>query len=652
MMAEIDQRIAVARSNSEGVIDEVEFAKLEKWAQGYQGISNSLYREAIDYIGDFKTNNTESIDKNIAFGELLQQAQTYGSNPTNGVTDLIIQQNSWLTDEQKGQLDEARLKAGPEATLGKEDINRKWVQSRVLEYYKGRSKAQDVDSLVDQSLHYAAMGASANWQATYEDYLNQGLKPVQAAGKAYNDTMIMIKDQQTQGGEYQFVEAGAATDEKGYVQGFSYGNMRAGQTKNYNALLSEIQEAPKLLEQKLYLDPGFLRIQRTAVENGDAITYNGFINEIANRTNTPAFEVLNKQLKYFFGADAPEIQKGAIDELKYRVKDNPALDSLLTKPTQVGINTAIIGSGNAISTVRRGTDGEKDIQSLASLAGFKAPPLAAAMWALETGRGAKVHGPNALFNIKSEDGQGTRTTTKEYINGQWVNTPASFKNYESPLESVNDLKAWTENAPGFNEASTYREAIQAIYDAGYATDPKYVPKVLDILGGMGINPDGTIYQHNGSVNNDPTYMRPAVQKVFYETGNIMAPGMAPSEHLDVKQEDNPKTSENEALAFFPEDALKNYVVVEDPEFGDISLSGLAKAFYKNGRPANTTFYAPRAYRNGTHLGWDYPTANGSKLRLKGGARVVGGYNTQFGYKAIIELPDGKRFAFLHGSKAQ
>ena len=462
----------------------------------------------------------------------------------------------------------------------------------------------------------------------------------------------MIKDQQTQGGSYQYVEAGATKGYQGYVNGFSYGSMKPGSTKNYNGLLTEIQQAPKLLEQKLYLDPGFLRIQRTAVENGDAITYNGFINEIANRTNTPAFEVLNKQMKYFFGADAPEIQKGAIDELKYRVKDNPALDSLLTKPTQVGINTAIIGSGNAISTVRKGTDGEKDIQSLAALAGFKAPPLAAAMWALETGRGAKVHGPNALFNIKSEDGQGTRTTTKEYINGQWVATPASFKTYGSPLESVNDLKAWAENAPGFNEANTYREAIQAIYDAGYATDPKYVSKTLDILAGMGFNPDGAIYQHTGSVNNDPTYMRPAVQKVFYETGNIMAPGMAPSEHLDVKQADNPNTPENEALAFFPEDALKNYVVVEDAEFGDISLSGLAKAYYKNGRPYNTTFYAPRAYRNGTHLGWDYPTANGSKLRLKGGARVVGGYNTQFGYKAIIELPDGKRFAFLHGSKAQ
>ena len=42
------------------------------------------------------------------------------------------------------------------------------------------------------------------------------------------------------------------------------------------------------------------------------------------------------------------------------------------------------------------------------------------------------------------------------------------------------------------------------------------------------------------------------------------------------------------------------------------------------------------------------TANNSNVYLKNGAKVVGGFATEWGYKRIIQLPDGRRFAFLHG----
>lgn len=646
MQSEIQELLAGAELN-DGTLDPTEMIRIQRWARKNYAENPNLKKQALDILGQYDTYAEEKEDRALEYQQLVNLAQS------GELTALDIQQNSgWLTTDQEKELNTFIIpyQTAEEAKDG--GFNRKAFVKQVRELYRKQAKFNDVGKSNDPSIDLAAIAQGKKFDLRVQELLQDPSVPrEQIFFQATKDQLVQFrKDIIDPDSDFYLVDSSKGGT-NAYVQGYSLGNLTANQRQNYDQIKREVIADPSLLKENVYLGNNVAQSLKTQVKNGQKVSYTQWIVDIAKATNKQPFEVLNDQFEAF-GYDE-RIKPGAFDKLIEVSKPNPYLDNLLKKPTQIGINTAIISTGNAVSTVRKGQQGMQDVQSLATLAQFKAPPLAAAMWALETGRGQTVHGPNALFNITSNDGQGTRRVVREFINGQWVMMPQTFKNYASPLESVKDLKAWADKAPGFNEAGTYREAIQAIYDAGYATSPSYVQSIVDILKGMGVNPDAPIYQHNGPVSNDPTYMTPAMQQVFYETGDIMA-GMAPSQHVDVKQADNPKTPDvNEALAFFPETALDDYVVVEDPQFGDTSLSGLAKSFYgPGGRPYNTTFYAPRAYRNGTHLGWDYPTANGTKLRLKGGARVVGGYDTEFGYKAIIELPDGKRFSFLHGYKPQ
>ncbi|NBS70524.1 hypothetical protein EBT31_16665, partial [bacterium] len=51
---------------------------------------------------------------------------------------------------------------------------------------------------------------------------------------------------------------------------------------------------------------------------------------------------------------------------------------------------------------------------------------------------------------------------------------------------------------------------------------------------------------------------------------------------------------------------------------------------------------------GSH-GIDYPTAKGTKLFIKNGARIISKARTAHGDKVVVQLPDGRRFSFLHGN---
>jgi hypothetical protein len=126
-------------------------------------------------------------------------------------------------------------------------------------------------------------------------------------------------------------------------------------------------------------------------------------------------------------------------------------------------------------------------------------------------------------------------------------------------------------------------------------------------------------------------MRPTLA---YITDNIGPTSTGP--HLDVKQQDNPNTPTNEFAREFSAKALDNFVVVDDPQFGRVPLSRI---------PVTDTFAGHVA--RGSH-GIDYGTAKGSKVFLQNGARIVSKTRTQHGDKLVIQLPDGRRFSFLHG----
>lgn len=111
------------------------------------------------------------------------------------------------------------------------------------------------------------------------------------------------------------------------------------------------------------------------------------------------------------------------------------------------------------------------------------PELIFAQSALESGWG--LHAPNNnYFGIK---GPGGSQSTKEFVNGQWVDTNASFRGYSSMADSV---QGWVDfitgnlrykNVPGAGDANAQAQALQR---AGYATDPAYAQKIGGIMNSL------------------------------------------------------------------------------------------------------------------------------------------------------------------------
>lgn len=605
-----------------------------------------ILQEVNDIIDGFGVDDAAKLDKDQQFA-LMEQAGNEGT-----LTELDIQQNmNWLTKDQQKSLLSLVDQFNP-SSPSQEGYKRADIEKEAKAMFRQKLDALDLGKGIDPSVDWAVTEVGDYYVSQFKKLQSDPkLTLDQIAVEAKKNTMDYLSAGMSDPkNPFYVVEADKSAGTQGYVKNFKSGNYSIAQTTNTAQQINNINSNPSLLSTQVFLSNKYLADIEGDIKNGRMITYTPWVNQIASITNQQPFEVINQQLAA--AKSDQKIEPGSFDKLNEVVQISPKLKAMLAEPTSSRVNAAIIGSDNAPGTVRRGRDGEQDVMQLSKLSGFRAPPLAAAMWAIETGRGKTVHGPNALFNIKSKDGKGTTTTTREFINGQWISQTATWANYNSPLESTQALTDWANKAPGFKGAKTYRQAIEAIYNAGYATDPEYVPKVLRVLNDMGYSPDDPIIEHKGTQATNPNSMSPTLRTVaFYRTGDVMAPGMAPSEHLDVKQVDNPNTREDESNAYFEADALDNYVEVDDPKFGKVGPEELTNKFYgKGNRPASMGFYAPRKYRNGTHLGWDYPTANGSTLHLKNGARVVGGYQTSFGYKAIIELPNGKRFSFLHGYK--
>lgn len=94
---------------------------------------------------------------------------------------------------------------------------------------------------------------------------------------------------------------------------------------------------------------------------------------------------------------------------------------------------------------------------------------------------------NALFGIKAtKDWKGktlTRKTT-EYEDGKKVQVEAEFRAYDTWEDSVKDhsafLKKYKRYAKVIGETD-YKEACKAVAAAGYATDPEYAKKLIELI---------------------------------------------------------------------------------------------------------------------------------------------------------------------------
>ena len=109
--------------------------------------------------------------------------------------------------------------------------------------------------------------------------------------------------------------------------------------------------------------------------------------------------------------------------------------------------------------------------------------------ALESGWGSRVKGNN-LMGIKShgEEG-GLDVVTHEVVNGKRVKLTDSFRQYDSPEDSIRGygkfLKA-NSRYKHFLRAGAENEDAQlsALQTSGYATDPIYAQKLKNIMNGL------------------------------------------------------------------------------------------------------------------------------------------------------------------------
>lgn len=191
--------------------------------------------------------------------------------------------------------------------------------------------------------------------------------------------------------------------------------------------------------------------------------------------------------------DAQEMAKyGARSQEEMdRIKKAESLYSQGPQPTLTPEQQKYLQEGNwdKLSTV----SGELDITSPATfidtslqaatvtLQGTSIfPEVATAMAALESGWGKKVKGNN-YFGIK---GEGQTVTTHEVVDGERTKIQDNFKEFTGFGSSLEGLKQFLTSNPRYEDAlkaDTAEKQIQAIADAGYATDPEYASKLKSIL---------------------------------------------------------------------------------------------------------------------------------------------------------------------------
>jgi flagellum-specific peptidoglycan hydrolase FlgJ len=99
---------------------------------------------------------------------------------------------------------------------------------------------------------------------------------------------------------------------------------------------------------------------------------------------------------------------------------------------------------------------------------------------------------NNYFGIKADKswkGRSVNMKTGEVFNGKSVTINSDFRVYDSFLDSAKDYIKFLKTNPrytkyGVFKAKDYKEQIQAIKNAGYATGTNYVSAVLKIVGGI------------------------------------------------------------------------------------------------------------------------------------------------------------------------
>jgi len=113
------------------------------------------------------------------------------------------------------------------------------------------------------------------------------------------------------------------------------------------------------------------------------------------------------------------------------------------------------------------------------------PSLTISQAILETGWGKYSIGNN-IFGIKADKnwkGKRKLVKTTEYINGKKTYINTYFRDYDTIYDCLEDRFIFL-SKPRYKkvvQAKNYKEACNEIYKAGYATDPNYPQKLIQII---------------------------------------------------------------------------------------------------------------------------------------------------------------------------
>jgi flagellum-specific peptidoglycan hydrolase FlgJ len=115
--------------------------------------------------------------------------------------------------------------------------------------------------------------------------------------------------------------------------------------------------------------------------------------------------------------------------------------------------------------------------------------IAQAIWEADWGRSGLAIKANNYFGIKGRPNPGPAgviwLTTWEHVNGRNVTVKEPFKVYNSLWESVMDHGVFIAKQSRYAEAMKYRHDpktfIRLVHRAGYATDPAYTDKIVNLM---------------------------------------------------------------------------------------------------------------------------------------------------------------------------
>lgn len=97
---------------------------------------------------------------------------------------------------------------------------------------------------------------------------------------------------------------------------------------------------------------------------------------------------------------------------------------------------------------------------------------------------------NNFYGIKGDSAEPIVTmTTREFVDGEWIEVDAEFRKYTTWQESMEDhsklfIKGTTWNTDQYAKvlaSENYKEAAYALQESGYATDPDYPNKLIRLI---------------------------------------------------------------------------------------------------------------------------------------------------------------------------